>query len=240
MSSTSPHFASLGSALKVTALLSCMLSGCQDGPLYALKAANPYYVLREWRADEELGVTDHERLKQLTRLGDTIQTLPPDRQVFWSGQLIAMIENDGSPEMRRLAVRAARGLEDTQAMPIIEKGLDDNSIKVRMEACRVLGLREGDEAARRLASTVGSDTSNDVKHAAVEALANHQNPIAVDSLRLVLADRNPATRTLAIESLRGATGKNYGDDPQVWIAALEGEPTEEVPPRFAERVRSMF
>ncbi len=227
-------------ALINCALLSSLLSGCQDGPLYALKAANPYYVLREWRADEALGVTDHERRKQLTKLGDSIHTLPAQRQVFWSGQLIAMIENDGSPEMRRLAVRAARGLADPQAIPIIEKGLDDSSFKVRMEACRVLGVREGDEAARLLASTVGSETNNDVKHAAVQALANHQSPIAVDSLRLVLDDRNPATRALAVESLRGCTGKNYGDDPDVWIAALDGKPAEEVPPRFAERLRSMF
>ena len=180
------------------------------------------------------------RRKQLTRLGDTLESLPPERQLFWSQQLIAMIDNDGSPEMRRLAVRAARGLANPQAMPIIEKGLDDTSVKVRMEACRVLGLREDDEAVRMLASTVGTETSLDVKHAAVEALANHQSPIAVDSLRLALADRNPATRTLAVKSLREATGKNYGDDPQVWIAALEGAPTEEVAPRFAERVRSMF
>jgi hypothetical protein len=74
----------------------------------------------------------------------------------------------------------------------------------------------------------------------MEALGNHPTPTSVESLRLVLSDRNPATRSLAVESLRGATGKNYGDDPEVWIAALDGQPTDEVPTRFAERVRSLF
>ncbi len=208
--------------------------------MYALKSVNPYFVMREWRNDEALGVSDHERRRQLSKLADTIHQLPRERQTFWAGHLAAMMDNDTSPEMRRLAVRAARNLDSEIAIPIIEKGLDDDSIKVQMEACRVLGGRTGDDAARLLAATVGTVTDEDVKQAAVVALANHQNQIAIDSLRFVLADRNPATRSLAVKSLRGATGKNYGDDPDVWVAALEGKPTEQIPPRFAERVRSLF
>ncbi len=94
--------------------------------------------------------------------------------------------------------------------------------------------------ARLLVATLGTDTSEDVKHSAMAAMGNHKNQAAIDSLRLALPDRNPATRDLAMESLRGATGKNYGDDPEVWIAALDGTPTEEAPVRFADRVRNLF
>ncbi len=62
-------------------------SGCQDGPLYGLKVANPYFSMREWKRDEELGVTDHERRKQLAKLAETIDQLPADRQQFWAGHL---------------------------------------------------------------------------------------------------------------------------------------------------------
>ena len=110
-------------------------------------------------------------------------------------------------------------------MAMIERGLDDGSLKVRMEACQALGRRPGDDAARMLVATIGTDTDLDVKHAAMEALARHDSPISRDALKLALADRNPATRSLAMESLRDVTGENYGDDPQVWIAALNGEPT---------------
>lgn len=216
------------------------VSGCQDGPLYAMKAANPFYTMREWKRDEELGVTDHERRKQLTKLAETIDELPVERQQFWAGHLQNMLEHDESPEMRRLVVRAAGRLDDPVALSMIETGLDDSSTKVRMEACRSLGMKSGDESTRLLAATIGSETSDDVKHAAIAALSNHKSPIAVDSLRIALADRNPATRGLAVESLRGATGKNYGDNPDVWIAALDGTPTEEVPVRFADRIRSVF
>jgi len=224
----------------ISALVCCALTGCQDGPLYALKAANPYYVMGEWKRDEAIGVTDHERLKQLALLAETIDQMPANKQRFWAEHLDKMIENDESPEMRRLAVRAAGRLRDPSAMAMIEKGLDDDSVKVRMEACSSLGRMTGEEAARTLAATVGTDTSEDVKHAALTALASHKNQVAVKALKVALSDRNPATRDLAIQSLRSATGKNYGDDPQVWIAALDGKPTQQVETRLAERLRDIF
>jgi hypothetical protein len=228
-------------AIVLAAAMACFaISGCQDGPLYALKVANPYYSMREWKRDEAIGVTDHERRKQLTLLSETIDQLPASKQKFWAVHLEKMIANDDSPEMRRLAVRAAGRLKDPSAMSMIDTGLDDDSVKVRMEACNALGRRSGEEAARMLAATVGTETSEDVKHAALTALANHKNEIAVESLKIALSDRNPATRDLAVRSLKGATGKDYGDDPEVWIAALDGKPTKEVPTRFAERVRSIF
>lgn len=217
-----------------------MVMGCQDGPLYALKAANPYYTMNEWKKDEVIGVTDHERRSQLATLTESIGTMSPDRQAYWTGHLQQMIEKDDSPEMRRLAVRAAGNLRAPSAMALIEKGLDDESMKVRMEACESLGRQTGDDAIRMLAATMGTETDQDVRHAAMSALANHKSPIAVDSLRVALNDRNPATRSLAMESLRGATGKNYGDDPQVWIAALDGKPVDEPETRIADRIRDLF
>ena len=222
-------------------MLGCVtLSGCQDGPLYAVKAVNPYYSLGEWKRDADIGVTDHERRKQLTLLADTIHTLPAKRQQFWSNHLNQMIDNDESPEMRRLAVRAAGKLNASLAMPVIEKGLDDESSKVRMEACTVLGRRQGEEASRSLAAVVGTDTDEDVQHAALQALAKHKGQIPMDALKLALSNRNPATRDLAVQSLKGVTGKNYGNDPQVWIAALEGKPTRQQETRLADRVRQLF
>ncbi len=214
--------------------------GCQDGPLYALKVANPYFSMKEWKRDEAIGVTDHQRRAELTQLTDVIGTLPPSRQQFWAQHLQKMIENDPSPEMRRLAVRAAGNMKDTSALAMIEKGLDDESMKVRMEACETLGRRKGDESVRLLAATLGSETSQDVRHAAMTALGQHKSPMAVDSLRVALSDRNPATRSLAMQSLRGATGKNYGENPDVWIAALDGKPADEAEMRIADRIRQIF
>ena len=222
------------------ALVICAVSGCQDGPLYALKNVNPYFTMREWRDDTALGVTDHERRTQLADLATQIGQMPTNRQKFWSQHLEKMIDNDASPEMRRLAVSAAGNLKVGDAISLVEKGLDDDSIKVRMEACRALGKRPEEAAARLLASTAGTEADEDVRQAALDAIGNHKGKIALDSLKIALNDRNPATRDLAIESLRRVTGKNYGDQPDAWIAALQGKPVSEQPTRIVDAIRNQW
>ena len=210
--------------LLLIAALSCAVCGCKDGPLYAMKTVNPYFTMNEWKHDEELGVTDHERLKQMTKLSEQISTMSAERQEFWAGHLKRIMENDPSPEMRRLSVVAAGKLKNPTAVELIEKGLDDESLKVGLFACETLGGRPGDQSPQLLASTAGTETDEDVRQAALSALANHKSPIAVDALRIALSDRNPATRDLAMNSLRGATGKNFGSSPEAWIAGLDGKP----------------
>jgi len=201
---------------------SCFFAtGCQDGPLYALKTVNPWFAMREWRHDEAFGITDHERRKQLSSLADSIEHLPAERQAYWANHLNQIVENDPSAEMRRLAVLASGKIASSDdAMPLIEKGLDDDSMKVRMEACRALGRIDDEASSRMLATMVGSETNQDVRHAAIESLAAHKNPVSTNSLRLALSDHNPATRDLTMQSLRSVTGKQLGDDPDVWIAEL--------------------
>jgi len=217
----------------------CGFCGCKDGPLYAMKTVNPYFAMREWRADEAFGVTDHERRKQLHLLSQQIGGMSPDQQDFWAGHLKQIMENDPSPEMRRLAVVAAGKLRDESALSIVEKGLDDESLKVRLYACKALGGRREEQSARLLAKTAGSESDEDVRRAALAALANHKSPLAVDALRLALADRNPATRDLVMQSLRNVTGKNYGNDPQQWIAALDQRsgPGEQLAERERDAMR---
>lgn len=208
-----------------------LITGCHDGPLYALKHTNPYFTMRQWKADEQIGVTDHRRREELMSLAESIPNLPPDRQRYWSSHLTEIFNNDESAEMRRLAVLAAGKSSDAAMMGLIEKGLDDENLKVRMESCRALGNRQDEQAARLLAATVGKSQDKDVRHAAIAALARHQGPIAADSLKLALKDRNPATQALVIGSLRQSTGKDYGSDPETWIAALEGKDVPSQPNR---------
>jgi hypothetical protein len=225
--------------IQVILALSTLLlaAGCHDGPMYGLKVANPYYSLREWQADEELGPTDHLRRGELNKLVAVMASLPEEKQAVWFTHLRGILDHDASPEMRRLAILAAGRSKLPDSAELIQRGLKDDSLKVRLASCRVLGDRTDPESTRLLAETAGSTSDVDVRNAALAALANHRSPIAVDALKLALDTRDPATRSLALESLRGATGKDYGDDPQVWIAALEGkEPTAEPPTRLADRL----
>jgi HEAT repeat protein len=142
--------------------------------------------------------------------------------------------------MRRLAVIAAGNTQLSGSSELIGRGLKDDSLKVRLAACQVLGERGDEASARVLAETAGSTSDPDVRNAALAALGKHSGKIAVDALKLALDTRDPATRGLAIASLRGATGKDYGDDPEVWIAALDGKDVPEKPTQIADRLRELW
>ncbi len=213
-------------------------SGCHDGPLYGLKVANPYYSLKQWKEDEKYGLTDHTRRKELAKLVDSLPNLPKQRQAYWLGHLEKIMEHDESAEMRRLAVQAAGKLNDPTADNIVRTGLKDESVKVRMACCATLGTRTDLEAALMLAETAGSTTDQDVRKAAYAALGKHKGSIATDALRLALEDRDPSTQAIAMKSLRTSTGKNYGNNPDVWIAALQGKSVKEQPVSIAERIES--
>lgn len=216
------------------------LAGCHDGPLYGLKTMNPYYSMKQWKADEALGPTDHVRRKELAKLVNVMPKLPPERQAYWTEHLQQIMEHDTSPEMRRLAILACGKTQHPQASAILAAGIKDESLKVRLATCEVLGQRTDSEATRLLAETASSTTDTDVRNAAYAALANHRGPVAVEALRLGLENRDPATRSLAVQSLRSTTGKNYGDDPDVWLAALEGQNVPEQPVQIADRLKQMF
>lgn len=213
-----------------------LITGCHDGPMYGLKAANPFYSIRQWKADEAYGPTDHVRRQELAKLAGMIDSLPAERQTYWLSHLRGVMDHDQSPEMRRLAVMAAGKSSAAEAPELVALGLKDDSLKVRLAACEMLGERRDDASARLLAEVAGSTSDPDVRNAAYAALGKHQGKVAVDALRIGLEERDPAARSLAIASLRGATGKNYGNDPQAWIAALDGQDVPEQQVQFAERV----
>lgn len=215
-------------------------SGCHDGPLYGLKVMNPYYSMKQWKADEAYGITDYKRRQELEKLVASISHLPKPRQAFWLGNLEQIMEHDESPEMRRLAVQAAGQLNDPTADGIVRRGLKDESVKVRMFCCQTLGNRTDPEATRMLAEAAGSSTDQDVRRSAFVALGKHKSSIATDALKIGLEDRDPATREVAMTSLKSTTGKNYGDDPEVWLAALQGKEVQEQPARIAERIENLI
>ncbi|WP_145387766.1 HEAT repeat domain-containing protein [Stieleria neptunia] len=221
----------------IAAVLCVLACGCHDGPLYGLKRVNPYFTMREWKRDRELGVTDHQRRQELQTLASQIGDMNTREQAKWATHLDRIIENDPSPEMRRLSILAASNLKTPGAIELIERGLDDESLKVQMEACRSLGKRREPEAAQLLASTLGTTPEADVKNSAIAALGKHKGNIPVESLRLALEDRDPATIHLAMQSLKGVIGKDYGSDPQQWIAAIDAQRAPAGPTADADDVR---
>lgn len=203
-------------------LVTSICCGCHDGPLYALKVANPYYSMHEWRKEAPYLGQGADRLGDVQGINDRVADLSPAEQAQVLGRLQSYVADDPSPEIRRLAVLAAAKLADkAAAQAVIEKALDDSVVKVRMEACRGLGKLGTDDAARMLVATLGTDTDLDVRHSAIAALEGYKGDVVLEPLRNVLEDRNPATRALAMSSLRGVIGEDLGNDPLQWIAAID-------------------
>lgn len=221
----------------------CLLcAGCHDGPLYALKHANPYFV-RQWKQDEALGTTDYQRKQELELLVRTVPSMTPAERSSWLVHLEKIVDNDPSPDMRHLALRAAESIEGAAALELVEGRLDDDSLKVRMAACDILGKRPEPEAATVLARVAGESTNLDIRQAALRALGGHGGPVAKDSLKLALQDRDPAIRLAAMQSLQQVTGQtDLGtSDPQAWVAYLEGQTDTAGSSRsLGQRMRDLF
>ncbi len=226
-------------SLFLIAGLCVTLSGCHDGPLYALKHANPYFV-REWKKDEALGVTDFQRRKELELLVRTVPAMPPEERTQWLVHLNKIMANDPSSDMRHLAVRATEAIQGEAALTLVEEALTDESLKVRMAACDVLGNRPEPQAAELLAKTAGESTNADVRQAALRSIARHRGQLVSDSLKLALADRDPAIRLTAIESLEEVTGEKLGNDPEVWVAYLEGRQATPDNGSITDRLKDLF
>ncbi|QDS87315.1 HEAT repeat protein [Rosistilla ulvae] len=216
-----------------------LLAGCHDGPLFALKTINPVYR-SQWAEDEKLGPTDAQRLEELQRLVASMPSLSDADQEYWLKHIEAILENDKNPEMRTHAIRALAGCRNSRVIDLCETQMTDESIKVRMAVCDVLGTRDESRSTQLLATTIGSESNEDVQMAAIAAVGKHRSPEAAQALKASLRSRNPAVRVACVESLGQCTGKDLGDDPQVWVAYLDGKEVDEQKKSFTRQMQDLF
>ncbi|QDV68152.1 HEAT repeat protein [Rosistilla carotiformis] len=216
-----------------------LLAGCHDGPLFALKTINPVYR-SQWAEDQKLGPTDVQRREELQRLVTSMPSLSDADQEYWLKHVEALLENDKNPEMRTLAIRALEGCRSQRVIDLCEKQLSDESIKVRMAVCDVLATRDEARSTQLLGETIGSESNEDVQMAAIAAVGKHRSPEAAQALKASLRSRNPAVRVASVESLGECTGKNLGEDPQVWVAYLDGKEVDEEKKSLTRQMRDLF
>ena len=217
----------------------CLVAvGCHDGPMYALKAANPVFR-SQWAADEKLGITDTTRREALEELVSALPNLSPADQAKWQDDLLAIMENDPSPHHRFLAVRAGAGISGEPGLEVLSKGLQDEASKVRICACQELAKRREPQATELLTKTVGNESDSDVRLSAVAALSGHKGEQVRVALRGALESQDPAFQLAAMRSLKTVTGANLPPNAEAWVAYLDGNPSDKKP-GFADRLKNMF
>ncbi len=198
-----------------------LLSGCMDGPFYAMKRVNPFFRSK-WQKDREYGPTFEDRVAELRLLESQLPNMPPEKQDKWAQQLESLVRDDTSPEIRSKAVAAIAVVPSVAAERALNTASADDVEKVRLAACKAWQARGGQAARDMLLSLANSDNSNSVRQAAIDALGSFEDPEVMRALGNLLDDNSPAIQLQVAQSLENITGEKYAGDFDAWKEYLAG------------------
>ncbi|MGE3821912.1 MAG: HEAT repeat domain-containing protein, partial [Isosphaeraceae bacterium] len=142
--------------------------------------------------------------------------------------LIDRLEKGKEPVASRAVICKTLGfLARPLARDAILKAVRDPEAVVRVEACRALGTVGKTEDATVLARIMATDTLEDCRVAAVEALGalRPDDPRIARVLAEGMVQPDPAIRLASVKALRAITGQDLGLEPGPWmelVARLEG------------------
>jgi len=203
-------------------------------------ALNPS-MRSQWEADEAYQPTLHRQLAELEPVRTNVTRMSAEQQAHWCGELQHIVQSHSNPVLRAACVNTLARFSIPAANEPLTLAMKDADSAVRIAACRAWGQRGGKEGTQLLAATLGSDSDMDVRLAAARELRRFSDPIAYEALGLALQENDPALQYRALESLREASGKDYGTDLQAWQQFAQGQdPGPEYTPSLAERLRALF
>ncbi len=195
------------------------LSGCETG-LLAKKNWNNPFAQTDTSYKEAYGATPAQVSRQIRNLGDNAAKMTESERQSACGELINRYSKESDPLIRREMVYALGSFPDPYSLPGLRAAIQDSDPFVRVETCRAWSRRSSAEALDVLAGIAQADDNVDVRQAAVKGLRRFQSPEAVRVLGSLLNERDPALQYLAIQSLKGATGQDLGDDVRKWNAYI--------------------
>jgi hypothetical protein len=233
-----PHMeVGLRKRLSVIALVlgAAMLSGCAAPKSGLLAQWNPFHK-DDVYDERQYGPTIDERLAEIRHTGERAESMRPEERDQLAQQFGARLQHETSPSMKMELIRGLGKLQTPMADAALRMALSDPDPGIRRTAVEAWGTRRSEMAIEVLSQTLSSDTDLDVRMAAARALGNYSDRTAVESLGIALDDPNPALQYRAIESLRTATGKDYGGDVAAWRQVVKGiEPTNFEHPSIVQR-----
>lgn len=161
----------------------------------------------------------------------------PEQQQI-TDQLARQMQVEPDPLVRQAVVGAIAAFRTPMAQQVLEAGLADEDVAVRVACCQALGRRGEVASVGSLANVLRAEKSIDVRLAAAEALGKLKSPEAIQALVIALDDRDPALQYVGVQSMKSITGQDYGADVQAWRnVAASGSPPPPQTPSLAERLR---
>lgn len=213
--------------------------GCAVGKPLRFADLDPF-LRRERLADEKMGPTWYQKVNDLRALRKNAPGMSPAEQEEWSRRLAEFASDSSNPLLQEEAVRTLGALPTATAVEALRQAITNGPTDVRIAACEAWGQVGGPDAVQQLATIVGSDTDFDVRVAATRELSRFNDPIAVRAMGVALEDESPALQFRAMESLRVATGRDYGNSVPAWRQFVQGGNPPEPRPSLVQRLRNLF
>lgn len=183
---------------------------------------NPVLVWQEWPEDERYVVPFHRRLDEVRRIGDAADRYSPTEQVRLSDQLVSIIREDRNALMRATATRAIGRFPSSLAGEGIALAMADEDWTVRVAATEACRWQADDSGRQQLIALLG-DENLDVQIAAIRQLGDFPHATTLTALGEFLDHNDPAVQVEAVEALRTASGRDYGNDLSLWRSFVRGE-----------------
>lgn len=185
------------------------------------------------------GYTADQRIAALQKEAAEAHEAGTTAEVRFSQGLIQTLLEEHDPRVRCSILEIAADFDTPAANAICEGGLRDPDTRVRMTACDVCGQR-GEEAIPLLAACMETDEEIDVRLRAVRALGETGDTAAVAALAVALEDPDPAVQYRAVASLKEVTGRDLGNDVNVWREWAADPEARDSEPTMAETIRQIF
>jgi len=192
--------------------------------------------------DDAVGITTPaKRLADMQAAAANADKQTPAEQERVSGDLAKQIQEEQDPMIRRYIVITLGHYKTAAATAVLQAAVADADSTVRIAACQAWGRRGGPEAAERLTGLLTSDTNLDVRLSAARAIGQTHEKSAVAPLAEALSDADPAIQYSVVSALKQISGKDYGNDVNLWRAYARGEnPPKPDGPSIAQRIKKYF
>ena len=153
----------------------------------------------------------------------------PDQKAEAVRILAGSLEKRNEPVASRAVILQTLGaLRDSQARDVVLKAINDPEPIIRVQACRALGKVGRPEDATVLARVMSTDTLEDCRIAAIEALGELKpNDSRIHAVLVTgMQHDDPATRLASLDALRAISGKDYGVEAMAWQSKFLKEPSQ--------------
>jgi len=143
--------------------------------------------------------------------------------------LVSTFDKRSEPVASRAVILQTLGaLGDPAARDLVLRATNDPEPILRVQACRALGKVGKPEDATVLARVMATDTLEDCRIAAIDALGDLRpnDPRIHRVLVTGMQHDDPATRLAALTTLRKISGKDYGVEAVAWQTQFLKEPLD--------------